>query len=167
MEWDVRYFFEIVLLCSPVGLDLCVVSLLLLLERWDSRHSSPCLHGSVPPFCLWICAGACQGRCMDNFHLFLVKTLLSWGLQKKKMIILFFCHLGLSKATFQACLLSLQPVFCKSSTLSRRHLDSPSLSLRCGDYYTFWSFRSTYPYLSGKFQRYTKVELAHVLAIQL
>lgn len=86
---------------------------------------------------------------------------------RKKMIILFLCHLGLSKATFQACLLSLQPVFCKSSTLSRRHLDSPSLSLRCGDYYTFWSFRSTYPYLSGKFQRYTKVELAHVLAIQL
>lgn len=86
---------------------------------------------------------------------------------RKKMIILFLCHLGLSQATFQACLLKLQPVFCKSSTLSRRHLDSPSLSLRCGDYYTFWSFRSTYPYLSGKFQRYTKVELAHVLAIQL
>lgn len=69
--------------------------------------------------CLWICAGACQGRCMEIFHLFLIKKLLSLGLaSEKKKIILFLCYLGLSKATFQACLLKLQPVFCKSSTLS-------------------------------------------------
>lgn len=33
---------------------------------------------------LWICAGACQGRCMEIFHLFLVKKLLSLGLASEK-----------------------------------------------------------------------------------